>query len=49
MLAFATSGGSGIGPTARKLETYVIGAESVDARLVHSGQEVIDWSLSTLQ
>ena len=38
--AFATSGGSGIGKTAEKLEPYVKGAVSVDARLVHSAGEL---------
>ncbi|MBQ4177857.1 MAG: flavodoxin [Lachnospiraceae bacterium] len=38
--AFATSGGSGIGKTAEKLAPYVKGAVSVDAKLVHSAQEL---------
>ena len=38
--AFATSGGSGIGKTAEKLEPYVKGAVSVDAKLVHSAAEL---------
>ena len=38
--AFATSGGSGIGKTAEKLEPYVKGAVSVDAKLVHSAGEL---------
>lgn len=33
--AFATSGGSGIGKTAQKLESYVEGAKIVDARVVN--------------
>lgn len=41
--AFATSGGSGIGKTADKLKPYVQGAEVVDAKLVHSDSEVVDW------
>ncbi len=41
--AFATSGGSGIGKTAEKLRPYVEGAESVDARLVRSAEEVLGW------
>ena len=41
--AFATSGGSGIGKTAEKLRPYVQGAENVDARLVRSASEVLDW------
>ena len=42
-LAFATSGGSGIGKTAEKLKPYLKGAETVDARLVHTDREVADW------
>ena len=38
--AFATSGGSGIGKTAEKLQPYVKGAASVDAKLVHSAAEL---------
>ncbi|MCR5784054.1 MAG: flavodoxin [Eubacterium sp.] len=38
--AFATSGGSGIGKTAEKLEPYVEGAVSVEAKLVRSAEEV---------
>lgn len=38
--AFATSGGSGIGKTAEKLRPYVEGAASVDAKLVHSANEL---------
>ena len=38
--AFATSGGSGIGKTAEKLEPYVEGAMSVDAKLVSSAEEL---------
>lgn len=38
--AFATSGGSGIGKTAEKLEPYVKGAASVDAKLVRSADEL---------
>lgn len=41
--AFATSGGSGIGKTAAKLEPYVKGAESVAAKLVRSASEVSGW------
>lgn len=37
---FATSGGSGIGKTAEKLTPYLRGAESVDAKLVHSAEEL---------
>ena len=41
--AFATSGGSGIGKTAEKLKEYVKGAASVDAKLVHSANEIENW------
>ena len=41
--AFATSGGSGIGKTAEKLQPYVKGAASVNAKLVHSADEVRTW------
>lgn len=41
--AFATSGGSGIGKTAEKLQPYLPGAELLDAKLVHSGAEVASW------
>ena len=40
VIAFATSGGSGIGKTAEKLRPYVPGAESVHAQLVHSSAEI---------
>ncbi len=40
VIAFATSGGSGIGKTAEKLEEYVKGAASVEAKLVHSADEI---------
>ncbi len=43
VLAFATSGGSGIGRTAEKLKPFVKGAVSVDAKLVHSAEEVVRW------
>jgi hypothetical protein len=43
VLAFATSGGSGIGKTAEKLKPYISGAASVDAKLVHSAAEVKSW------
>lgn len=43
VMAFATSGGSGIGNTAKKLEPYVKGALSVEAKLVHSDMEVKNW------
>lgn len=38
--AFATSGGSGIGKTAEKLQPALPGASSVDAKLVHSADEM---------
>ena len=38
---FATSGGSGIGKTAEKLEPYVTGAEEVRACLVKDAMDVI--------
>ncbi len=41
--AFATSGGSGIGKTAEKLQEYVKGAASIDAKLVHDASEVENW------
>ena len=37
---FATSGGSGIGKTAEKLQPYVKGAEILDAKIVHNAAEV---------
>ncbi|MCR5431500.1 MAG: flavodoxin [Lachnospiraceae bacterium] len=37
---FATSGGSGIGKTAEKLEPYVKGAQIVGARLVKKADEI---------
>ncbi|MBQ9518945.1 MAG: flavodoxin [Firmicutes bacterium] len=37
---FATSGGSGIGKTADKLQPYVNGAEIAEAKLVHSAEEI---------
>ena len=43
VFAFATSGGSGIGRTAEKLAPHVKGAASVDAKLVHSAEEVKEW------
>ena len=38
--AFATSGGSGIGKTAEKLQPFVKGANSLDAKLVHTAAEL---------
>lgn len=43
VFAFATSGGSGIGRTAEKLAPHVKGEASVDAKLVHSAEEVKEW------
>ena len=40
ILAFATSGGSGIGKTAEKLQPYVKGARSLEAKLVHKAEEL---------
>ena len=40
---FASSGGSGIGKTAQKLEPYVKGSTIVDARKVRSAEELVDW------
>lgn len=40
VVAFATSGGSPIGKTAKKLEPYLDGAKSVDAVLVRSVAEL---------
>ena len=44
--AFATSGGSGIGKTAAKLEPYVKGAVCVDAKLVKNAADLKDWAVS---
>ena len=41
--AFATSGGSGIGKTAERLEEYGKGAASVEAKLIHSADEIVNW------
>lgn len=41
--AFATSGGSPIGKTAEKLKPFVKGASFLDAKLVHSANEVKEW------
>lgn len=46
--AFATSGGSGIGKTAEKLRPFIAGSELLDAKLVHSGAEVADWTKELL-
>ena len=42
---FATSGGSGIGKTAEKLEPYLKGAKIVDAKRVDSAGELATWTL----
>lgn len=42
---FATSGGSGIGKTAEKLEPYLKGAKVVDAKRVDSVGELASWML----
>ena len=39
--AFATSGGSPIGKTAEKLRPFLPGGELLDARIVHSGGELV--------
>ncbi len=41
--AFATSGGSGIGKTAQRLQPYVRNASVADARLVHDAEELARW------
>ena len=38
--AFATSGGSGIGKTAEKLQPFITGSTITDAKLVHSAAEI---------
>ena len=42
---FATSGGSGIGKTAEKLEPYLKGARVVDAKRVDTVGELASWTL----
>ena len=42
---FATSGGSGIGKTAEKLEPYLKGTKIVDAKRVDSVGELASWTL----
>ena len=44
--AFATSGGSGIGKTAEKLQSYVKGGVVAKAKLVHSASDLIEWAKS---
>ena len=46
--AFATSGGSGIGRTAEKLQPFLPGAELLGAKLVHSGDELAAWARGIL-
>lgn len=41
--AFATSGGSPIGRTADRLRPFVSGAVTIEAKLVHSSEEVKEW------
>ena len=48
VFAFATSGGSGIGKTAEKLEPYVTGASTVQAKLVQSADDLNQWSKEVL-
>ena len=48
VFAFATSGGSGIGKTAEKLEPYVTGAATVQAKLVQSADDLNQWSKEVL-
>ena len=43
---FATSGGSGIGKTAEKLQPYVRGAVIENARKIDSATELSDWEIS---
>ena len=40
---FATSGGSGIGKTADKLEPYVIGAEILNAEVLKNAEDLKNW------
>ena len=40
---FATSGGSGIGKTAEKLQPYLSGAAVVDAKLLKSPSDAAAW------
>ena len=42
--AFATSGGSGIGKTAEKLQPYIRGAAVAGAKLCRSASELTDWA-----
>ena len=40
---FATSGGSAIGKTAKRLSTFLHGAVIKDARVIHQATEMDDW------
>ena len=42
--AFATSGGSGIGKTAERLQTCVKGGDVAGAKLVHGASDLIEWA-----
>ena len=48
IVAFATSGGSGIGKTADRLRPYVTGGDLLGAKLVHSGAELESWAKDIL-
>ncbi|WP_294303778.1 hypothetical protein [Pseudobutyrivibrio sp.] len=39
----STSGGSGIGKTAEKLQPSAPGAVAIDAKLVHSVDDICNW------
>ena len=41
---FATSGGSGIGKTAQKLERFIKGGSIADARRIAGVEELADWT-----
>lgn len=44
IVVFATSGGSGIGKTAEKLQPYISGAEIIDEKLIKSVDEAKKWA-----
>lgn len=44
VILFATSGGSGIGRTAEKLQPYVKGTTIADAKRVSGGAELVSWA-----
>ena len=44
--AFATSGGSGTGKTAERLQPYVKGGVVSGAKLVHDARDLIEWTKS---